>query len=116
MPPVMSSDSAGVPKLGVCGSFLEGHRSPRLRQSLNLLGQFEVYVAVKHDVHAIAQSSGADVFIAKIGVGHLALIERVAQPADGIGIGPRHPYADARGFFRMPRNVRDGSGAGEVET
>ena len=96
MPPVMSSDSAGVPKLGVCGVFFEGHRSPGLGQALNLLGKFEIYVAVKQHVHAIAQPSGADIFIAKIGVRNLALIERIAQPADRIGIGPRHPHADAR--------------------
>ena len=95
--------------------FLEGHGAPHLGQALNLLGEFEIHVAVEHDVDVIAQPSGADIFIAKIGVRHLALIERVAQPADRIRVSPRHPHADARRFGRVPRHVRRGGGAGEVE-
>ena len=94
----------------------EGHRAPGFGQTLNLFGKFEIHVAVEQNVHMIAQGSGADIFIAKISVGNLALIERVAKPADCVGVGPWHPHPNARRFFGVSGNVRHGGDAGEVET
>ena len=70
---------------------LEGHRAPGLRQAVDLLGQLEVDVAVEEHVDTLAQVARADVLVAHVGVGNAALVERVAHPADGVGVGPRHP-------------------------
>ena len=66
MPPVMSSDEAGVPWLGVCARLLERHRSPRFRDALDLFGQLEIDVPVQQHVVFLVQLAGANVFVAHI--------------------------------------------------
>ncbi len=62
-------------------------------------------MAVEQNVNLRTKISGADVFVAQIGVWNFALVERVANPSDRVGVGPRNPYADARGGRFVMRNV-----------
>ncbi len=94
---------------------LVGHRAPGPGQPVDLLGQLQVHVAVEQHVHAVAQRARADVLVADVDVGHAPLVERVAHPADGVGIGPRHPHAEPRGLARDGAGRRGGVRAGEVE-
>ena len=75
---------------------LERHRAPRLRNALDLLGQLEIDVAVEQHVVLCAQVAGANVFVAHVRIRNVALIECVAQPADGVRVRPRHPHAEPR--------------------
>ena len=91
------------------GVFLKGMGDHGFRQPFDLLGQFQIDMAIEQHINARAKIAGADVFIAKIGVGNLALIERVADPSDRVRVCPWNPYANARCFCRwcgtsgMPR-------------
>ena len=98
----------GRAEAGSLRRFLEGHWAPAFGQALNLFGEFEIDVAVKKHIDFVSQSAGANVFVANIGVGNFALVEEVADPADGVGVGPGNPNADARNFRSVMRNVRDG--------
>ena len=80
-----------------------------------MFGELEVDVAVEQDIDFILQRAGANVFVAQIGVRDFALVERIADPADGIGVGPGNPHADARNSCGVTRNVGSGRGAGEIE-
>ena len=70
-----------------------------------MLGEFEVDVTVEEDVDLIAPSARADVFIAQVGVRDFALVENVANPADGVGVGPGDPEADAGSLGGVARDV-----------
>ena len=79
------------------GGFLEWHGSPGLGNALDLLGQLEIDVSVERCTSNCAlQIAAADVLVAHVDVGNVALIERVPLPADGVGVGPGHPDAEPR--------------------
>src|SRR5580693_5199457 len=59
--------------------------------------------------------AGANVFVAYISVGDFALIEDVADPADGVSVRPRNPQADARNGGCMMRNGWSRGSADEVQ-
>lgn len=80
-----------------------------------MFGEFEIDVAVEEDIDFVVELAGADVFVADVNVGDFALVERVADPADGISVGPGNPDAEARGFGGVMRNIGNGGGGGEVE-
>ncbi len=103
MPPVMSSVFGGSAEAGKLRGFLEGHGSPGLWNALDLFGEFEIDVAVEQDVDFVVKISGANVFVAEIGVGNFALVEGVTEPADGVCVGPGNPDADARRGSEMMR-------------
>jgi len=106
----------GHTEVGSLRRFFEGHRAPALWDPLDLFREFEIDVPIEEDVDFVVEFAGADVFVAEIGVGNLALVERIANPADGVGVGPGNPKAEARSFGGMMRDVGSGSGGGEVET
>src|SRR5262249_19723948 len=93
----------------------ERHRPPRLIKTLDLLGELEIDVRVQQHVVLVAQLPGADVLIAHVGVGDMALVERVARPPGRIGIRPRYPHAKARHRSVMLRYLRDGGGARKIQ-
>ena len=72
-------------------------------------------MSVKQYVHCVAQCTGANVFIAKIGIRNFALIERVADPADRIGIGPGNPESDSGSAGLVSWNIWCGCNASEVQ-
>ena len=115
MPPVMSSDAAGVPWLGVVGVLTVGHRRPALRQALDLLGQIEVDVAIEDHIDPVTQVAGAHVLVTQVGIRHVALVESIAHPADRVGIGPRDPDTEAGGRRRMSGHLGCRGGAREIE-
>jgi hypothetical protein len=80
-----------------------------------LFGKFEIDVTVEQNVNFVVKMPGADVFIAKVGVRDVALIERIADPADGVGVGPGNPDAEARHFRRVMRNVGERGDTLEIE-
>ena len=82
---------------------------------MDLFGQLEIDVAVEEDIDFVVELAGADVFVADINIGDFALVERVADPADGVGVGPGDPDAEARCFGGVMRNIGNGEGGGEVE-
>ena len=66
-------------------------------------------------VEAGVQISGAYIFVPHVCIRNFALIERVADPSDRVGIGPRHPHGKARRFRRVVRHIRCSGNLGEVE-
>src|SRR5256884_8201760 len=68
---------------------LEGHGAPGPRDALNLLGELEIDVPVEQNVVLIAEPAGADVLVAHVDIRNVPLVDRVARPPDGVGIGPR---------------------------
>ena len=80
-----------------------------------MFGEFEIDVAVEEYVDAGGEISGANVFVAEIGVGDFALIEGVADPSDGIGVGPGDPDADAWGLGFVLGNFWWGCNLREVQ-
>jgi len=68
---VMSSDSAGIPKLGVSGVFLKAHRAPALGNAWICSASSRIDVPIEQDVNFVVEFAGADVFVAEIGVGTL---------------------------------------------
>src|ERR1700680_3401861 len=96
--------------------FLKRHGSPGFGKAVNLLRELKIDVPVKKYVDLVGQIARTDVFIAKIEVGDFALIERVAQPADGIRIRPRHPNTKARRFGRVTRHARGRRRRGEIKS
>ena len=56
---------------------------------------------IQQHVNARAQISGTDVLVPQVGIGNLALIQRISNPSDRIRISPRDPQADARCFGRV---------------
>ena len=101
----------GRAEAGNLRSFLEGHRTPGFRQALDLFGEFEIDVAIKQYIKFVLQLRRANVFIANIGVRNLALVEGITDPADGVGVCPGNPHAEARSFCGVARNVGRGGGA-----
>jgi hypothetical protein len=73
-------------------------------------------MAVEKHVKAVAKMTGANVFVANVGVGDAALIEDVANPADGVGVRPGDPKADARNGGGVMRDAGRRSGADKVQT
>jgi hypothetical protein len=106
----------GETVVGSFGGFLEGHRAPSFRKTLNLFGEFEIDVAVEEDVDFIIEFAGADVFVADVDVGNFALIERIADPADGIGVCPGNPDTETGSFSGVAGDSRNGWDGSEVET
>src|SRR3989442_75252 len=84
--------------------FLEGHRAPTFGQALNLLSEFKIDVAIEKHIKVVPKITGANVFVANIRIGNAVLIEDVADPADGVGVSPGHPNADARNARSVMRN------------
>jgi len=71
-----------------------------------LLREFEIDVAIEQHIQVFTKISRANVFVANIHIRDAALIEDVADPADGVGVRPRHPNADSRNSGGVMRNVR----------
>ena len=55
----------------------------------------------------IVQVTRADILIAHVTVGDMALIERVTYPPDRIGIRPGDPHAQSWRFRVVPRHVAE---------
>src|SRR5690348_8708167 len=72
-------------------------------------------MTVEKDVNFVAQAAGANVFIAQVGVWDLALVQGVADPANGIRVRPRYPKPDARRGSSMMGHLGDGGSAGEIQ-
>src|SRR5690242_15168949 len=72
-------------------------------------------MTVEKDVNFVPQAAGANVFIAQVGVWDLALVQRVADPADGICVRPRNPESDARRGSSMMGHLGNGGSAGEIQ-
>ena len=70
---------------------------------------------VEQHVVLVLEFAGADVLIAHVVVGNVALIERVARPAGGVGVGPRHPQAQARHRRFVPCHLGQRAGADEIQ-
>ena len=105
MPPVMSSDSAGVPKLGVCAVFLKGIGPQDFGMPWICSASSRSTWPYSSTSYLSAQLAGADVLVAHVDVRNVALVERIAHPADRVGVGPRHPQPQARrpGAHAAPR-------------
>src|SRR4029077_10194054 len=88
-------------------ALLERHRAPRLGDALYLLGELQIDVAVKHDVVLVPQPAGADVLVPDVDIRYVPLIERVARPADGVGVGPGYPQSKPRHGGGVAPHVRE---------
>ena len=80
------------------------------------LRQLEVDMAIKNDVVLLVQLARPDVFVPHIDIRNMPLVQRVAQPADGVGIRPGHPHSQTRYGSGMTRHVRRRSHGHEVES
>src|SRR4029077_4757738 len=80
------------PETGSLHRFLEWHRRPGSGQPLDLLSEFEIDMSIKKNIDFRMEISRANVFVAQIGVRHLALVEGIANPSDRICVSPRNPY------------------------
>ena len=98
------------------GRLLEGHRAPGLVQALDLFGELQVYVPVQQYVVLVLEFSGADVLIAHVCIRDMALVERVAGPADGVGVRPGNPQAQPRHRRLVTGNLGRGGNACELES
>src|ERR1700677_3327244 len=58
----------------------------------------------------------AEVLVVQVGIGDVALIQRVALPADGVRIRPRHPDTEPRNGRRMRRRGGSRAKTREIET
>src|SRR5581483_466279 len=85
---------------------LERHWPPGFRQALDLFGKFQVDVPVDENVDTIAQPSGTDILVPNVNVWHVALVEAVANPSDGIRIRPGHPNTKARRLCSVMWDIR----------
>ena len=94
----------GRAEAGSLRRFLEGHGAPAFGQAFNLFGEFEIDVAIEKHVKLVAKFTGANVFVAYIGIRDFALIEDVADPSDGVRVRPGDPKANARNGGCMMRN------------
>ena len=97
-------------------ALLERHRAPRLGDPLNLLGELQIDVAVKQNVVPVPQPAGADVLVPDIDIRYVPLIERVARPADRVGVGPGYPQSKPRHGGGMARHVRNRAGARKIQS
>ena len=73
-------------------------------------------MSVEEHIDFRAQVSGANIFIAQVRVRDFPLVETIANPTDGVGIGPWDPYADAGSFGDVMLHVGSAGDADEVES